>query len=368
MKKIYKKVLDEVIPYKPGKPIEEVKREIGLDEVIKLASNENPFSPSEKVLKAIAENISEVNRYPDGGCFYLRKALSEKLSISGENIVFGNGSDEVIILTLRAFLSPGDEVVISDPTFMVYKIASKIEGAELKVAPAKEFKHDLEGVLSCVTDKTKIIFIANPENPTGSYIRAKELDEFIEKLPEDVVLFMDEAYYEFASGGDYPETLSMIEKTDRNIIIARTFSKVYGLAGLRIGYALAREDIAELLNKVREPFNVNSLAQVAAVAALKDDEYVKKNVDWVKKEKQRFYDFFESVGFEYVPSRTNFILFDTARNSTELFNKLLYKGVIVRDMTAWGIKGFLRVNIGTEEENNKFISALQEVIKGMLEK
>jgi histidinol-phosphate aminotransferase len=363
MKKIWRKHLENITPYKPGKPIEEVKRELGLDKVFKLASNENPVGPSERVVEAIAGAARDINRYPDGGCFSLRKALSEKLSVSGENLVFGNGSDEVIVLALHAFVDSGDEVVVADPTFLVYHIASMVKDAKIRVVPLKDYKYDLEGMLAAITGRTKVVFIANPDNPTGSYVTQDELDSFLEKVPEDVLVFIDEAYYEYATGEDYPETLGLINREDRNVVLARTFSKAYSLAGLRIGYGLARPDIAEVLNKVREPFNVNSLAQVAALAALEDEKHIERSVSLVKEEKKRFYDFFDSLSVKYVPSRTNFVLVDTGLDSMKVFDLLLHKGIIVREMSPWKLKGHIRVNVGLKEENDAFFEAFKEAVK-----
>ena len=362
-KKFWKEHLDEINPYKPGKPIEEVKRELGLSDVIKLASNENPMSPSGKVIEAVTAAAKDINRYPDGGCFYLREALSKHLSVSGDNLVFGNGSDEVILLALHAFVDPGDEVVVADPTFLIYHIASMVKAAGLKVVPLKDYKYDLDGMFEAITEKTKVVFIANPDNPTGSYVTAEELDNFLDKVPEDVLVFIDEAYYEFATGGDYPETLDLINRKDCNVVIARTFSKAYSLAGLRVGYGIAREDIAEVLNKVREPFNVNSLAQVAAIAALGDQEYLEKAIALVKEEKEKFYALFDSLGLKYVPSRTNFTLVDTERDSGKIMEYLLKRGIIVREMSAWHLEGFIRVNIGLVEENEEFFRAFTEAMK-----
>jgi len=330
--------------------------------VIKLASNENALPPSAKAIEAIAKAAETITRYPDGGCFYLRRALSDKLSVSGDNIIFGNGSDEIIVLALRAFIQPGDEVIIADPTFLVYKIASLVESARVKEIPQKNYRYDLKAMLKALTKKTKVVFIANPDNPTGSYVTDEELKSFIESAGEQVLIVLDEAYYEFAKGGDYPETLDLIKREDRDILITRTFSKAYGLAGLRIGYGLARGDIIEVLNKVREPFNVNSLAQAAAQAALEDDEYLKASVELVLKEKEQFYKTFESLGIEYFKSRANFILVNTKRDSAKIFKYLLKRGIIVRDMTAWGLKGFIRVNIGLPKENGMFFKAFAKAI------
>ncbi|NQT32377.1 MAG: histidinol-phosphate transaminase [Candidatus Omnitrophica bacterium] len=363
MKKLWKQILDEIAPYEPGKPIEEVKRELGLDKVIKLASNESPYGPSEKVLEAIMEAAKSANRYPDGGCFYLRKALSKKLSISGEKIVFGNGSDELIILALRAFVHPGEEIIISDPTFLVYKIASRIVGADVVTVPVKDFKYDLEAIAERITPQTKMIFIANPENPTGTYISGDELKRFIEKVPKDVVVFIDEAYYEFAVGGDYPETIDLIEREDKNIIVSRTFSKAYGLAGLRLGYIMARKDLAEAVNKVREPFNINSVAQAAAITALDDTESVNSSIKLTKEEKEKLYKAFDKLDIKYIPSRTNFILIDTKRDSKKVFDYMLRSGIIIREMSAWALEGFVRVNMGLPEENEEFLRVFTEALE-----
>ncbi|MGD2279175.1 MAG: histidinol-phosphate transaminase [Candidatus Omnitrophota bacterium] len=357
MKSIGKDYLKNIDPYKPGKPIDEVKRELGLKDVMKLASNENPIGPAPGVVEAIKKASKDVNRYPDGGCFYLRKALSEKLSVSG------NGSDERIVLAIRACVGAGDEVVVADPTFLIYHIASMVQGAKLNVVPLKGYKYDLDAMLDAITPKTKVAFIANPDNPTGSYVTKDELDSFIEKVPEDVLVFIDEAYYEYAKGEDYPETLSLVKRKDRNVVIARTFSKAYSLAGLRVGYGLARPDIADILNKTREPFNVNSLAQVAACAALEDQAYMEKAVSLANEEKKRFYSTFDSLGVKYVPSRTNFILVDTGRDSVKVFEYLLRKGIIVREMSPWKLKGFIRVNVGRREENDAFLEAFKEALK-----
>lgn len=368
MKKLWKKILDDIAPYEPGRPIDEVKRELGLDKVIKLASNENPYGPSPKVLDAIMRAAENANRYPDGGCFYLREALSKRLAVPGENIVFGNGSDELIILALRAFVHPEEEVIISDPTFLVYKIGSKIVEAQIKTVPTKNFRYDLDGILEAITDKTKLIFIANPENPTGSYINEEDLERFIEKVPKDVVVFIDEAYYEFAKGGDYLETAKLIERSDKNIIISRTFSKAYGLAGLRLGYILARKDIATVVNKVREPFNINSIAQAAGIASMEDTKSLDAYIKLVTEEKKKICDAFEKMNVEYVPSYTNFILIDTKRDSKAVFEHCLRSGIIIRDMSAWALDGFVRVNVGLPEENDEFLKVFAEAIERIPEK
>ncbi|MFH1836561.1 MAG: histidinol-phosphate transaminase [Candidatus Omnitrophota bacterium] len=357
-----RKELENVVPYQPGKPIEEVKRELGLKDVIKLASNENALGPSPKAVEAMKKELERVNRYPDGGSFYLKEALSSKFSVPKENIVLGNGSDEIIILALRAFVEPGDEVIVSDPTFLVYGIASAVIGAKKIVVPARDLKYDLEAMARSITAKTKMIFIANPDNPTGTYVSDKEFNAFLEKVPDNTIVFLDEAYYEFAKSEDYPETISYTKKNDKNVIVARTFSKAYSLAGLRIGYAFARKDIAEALNKIREPFNINSIAQAAAIAALEDETYLERSIGIVMEEKKKLYDELNKLDIKAVPGETNFILIDTRRDSIEIYNSLLKKGVIVREMSPWGLKGFIRVTVGLKKENERFIKTFKEVI------
>jgi histidinol-phosphate aminotransferase len=357
------KVKDELMkvePYSPGKPIDEVKREMGLKQVVKLASNENPFGPSPLAYEALKSSIAEVNRYPDGGCYYLRKKLSSKLGVNEDELIFGNGSDELIVLSIKALTEKGDEVVIAKPTFLIYNIASTVSGLKIVTVPLKDFKYDLNQMAAKITRKTKIVFIANPDNPTGTYVDVSEVESFLETVPEDVVVFFDEAYFEYAQGGDYPDTLSYQGR--ENIITSRSFSKIYGLAGLRIGYAVSSKLIIDLMNRVREPFNVNSLAQSAALAALDDNEFVKKVKERTEKGKRMLYSELEKIGIEYIPSLTNFILVKIGKKSKVIYDRLLREGVIVRQMSAWGLDDYIRVTIGKEDENLLFISALRKVL------
>ncbi|MBF0215618.1 MAG: histidinol-phosphate transaminase [Candidatus Omnitrophica bacterium] len=362
MKRIWKKSLDEINPYIPGKPIEEVKRELGLSDVVKLASNESPLPPSPKVIEAIKREAANVNRYPDGGGFYLKKAISGKLGLPAANIVLGNGSDEVLTTLLRTFIEPGDEIVIAKPTFLMYKISAAIEGAVVREVPMIDFKYDIDGMLKALGPRTKALIIANPDNPTGTYVNIGQLERIIEELSPDILLVLDEAYYEMARGGDYPESVDYFKKGMNNLVIARTFSKVYALAGLRAGYAIMDKDIAALYDKVRDPFNVNSIAQAAAIAALEDEAYMNKVLDIIRKGKERFYSFFENMGVEFINSRTNFVLVKIGADSSPFSKALLKKGVIVRDMSAWGLDGYIRVNAGTESENDKFCQAFEEAL------
>lgn len=363
MKNRVRKNILNVKPYVPGKPIEEVQRELNLEDVIKLASNENCFGPSPKALTAMKRALKNVNRYPDASSFYLKKRTADFLGVKEENLVFGNGSDEVICLAVRAFVGEGDEVVIARPTFLIYEIISQIHNANIKLVPiTKEFKHDLKAMKAAVTDKTKIVFIANPDNPMGTYVTRKELEEFLDGLPEKVIVFLDEAYFEFANYGckDYPNGLDYLKRP--GLIIARTFSKIYGLAGLRVGYGISNPEVIGFLERVREPFNVNLLAQAAAEAALEDKAFLKKVLTHVEKEKEFLYGEFNRLKLRYVKSATNFILVDTKKDCKAVFNSLLKKGVIVRDMKAWGLDTFIRVTVGTREEDRRFVKALEETL------
>jgi len=361
MKSLVNKNILRVQPYVPGKPIEEVQRELGLKEVIKLASNENPFGPSPKVLKAISLESRHLNRYPDGQCFYLRLQLAKRLKVKPTQLIFGNGSDEIIVLAIRAFVEAGDEVVIARPSFLIYEIAAQIAGATIQDVPLKNFRYDLETMSGRITPKTKIIFIGNPDNPAGTYVTHNQLVGFLENIRRDILVFIDEAYYEFVGDNDYPNTLKLL-KEYRNLIVTRTFSKMYGLAGLRLGYGIADEEIIDCLNRVREPFNVNSLAQVAALACLKDQKYYRRIVKLLKEQKKFLYSRLSKLGLSFKESATNFILIEFKQKAEAITQALLKKGVIVRDMSPWGLENFIRVTIGTSKENKRFIEVLKEVL------
>jgi histidinol-phosphate aminotransferase len=352
----------KIKPYKPGKPIEEVRRELGVRDVAKMASNENALGPSPKAAAAAMKAVKKVNRYPDGASFYLKRKLSDKLAVKPENLVVGNGSDELIVLATKAFVDRGDEVIIAKPTFLIYEIASKISGARIKFVPLKDFRYDLEKIKKNVSPATKLIFIANPDNPTGSYVTKKEMERFFRGLRKDVVVFLDEAYFEFAaSKRDFPDGMDFLKRG--NVIVARTFSKAYGLSGLRVGYGISSRGVIECLNRVREPFNVNSVAQEAALAALDDGAFLKKTVKFTEREKEIICERLKRMGLDYIESATNFILINVKTDSTRVFKKLLRKGIIVRDMSAWGFKTYIRVTVGTQKQNIRFLKSLKEILE-----
>ena len=363
MRKLVKERILKVEPYRPGKPIDDVQRELGLKNVIKLASNETPYGPSPKVRQAIIKAVKDINRYPDGGCFYLRQALAKRHKVAPEQLIFGNGSDEVIVLALRAFVDEGDEVIIAKPSFLIYEIGAKIVGATIKSVPLNNFHYDLEGMAREVTDRTKIVFIGNPDNPAGTYISKDCLVKFLESIRKDIIVFIDQAYFEYVTAKDYPDGIDFL-KTYPNVIASRTFSKMYGLAGLRIGYAAASAEVIDILNRLREPFNINSLAQVAALACLQDQAYYRRSAKNIEKQRKYICAEVRKLGLPVKESVTNFILIDVQQKSTVISDALLKQGVIVRDMGFWGLNTFIRVTIGSEKENKIFIKALTRALAG----
>ncbi len=350
-------------PYQGGKPIEELKRELGIEgKIIKLASNENPLGPSKKAQEAIKEAASGVNLYPDGDCYYLKGKLSKRLGVERGNIIFGNGSDELIELLYRAFATgEDDEILYCYPTFVEYKIIGMSFNKKLVELPLKDFSYDIDKLLENINKNTRIIFLNTPNNPTGTIIKKSAIERVISAKEEDTLIVIDEAYYEYAiAEDDYEELLELYKH--EGVILLRTFSKAYGLAGLRIGYGIANEEIIDYLNRVRPPFNVNSVAQAAALAALDDDEHIKKSVESNKRGKEFLYREFERLGIKYVKTYSNFILFDVGEDADSVYNKLLKKGIIVRSMSGYGYRTMLRVTIGTMDENEMFIGGLREVL------
>lgn len=350
-----------LIPYAPGKPIEEVEREYGIEGSVKLASNENPLGPSPFAVKALQERLHQLHLYPDGDCFYLKRGLAAKLGVAPERIIFGNGSNELIELAVRAFMRPGDEAVMANQAFVIYRLVVQAAGGACKIVPLKDFTHDLEAISRAISPRTKIVFLANPNNPTGTIFRKREWESFIGRLTPEALLVVDEAYFEYVAAPDYPDSLSY-HGEGLSLLTLRTFSKLYGLAGLRIGYGVGAEKMIDIMHRMRQPFNVNAAAQWAALAALGDHDHVRRSLevnregmDFLKGEIAR-------LGLEQIPSQANFILVRVG-DGRKVFDELLRRGVIVRPMGAYDFPEYLRVTIGTAKENSRFISELKNIIK-----
>src|SRR5215467_5063575 len=350
-----------IAPYEPGKPIEELERELGIPDAIKLASNENPLGPSDRVQKAIAAALLTLNRYPDGSGFFLRQALAKKHGVTPEQIILGNGSNELIELLVRTFLKPGDEAVVPHPSFVVYPMIVQAAGGIRVMVMLKDYRLDLDAMARAITPLTKMVFIANPNNPTATIVTADEVERFMGRVPERTIVVFDEAYIEFALGPDFPDALAFV-KQGRKVAVLRTFSKAASLAGLRVGYGASDADAIALMNRIRQPFNVNSLAQAAALAALEDEPHVQECVRMIDTGRQFLYDEFTTLGIRYVPSRANFILVDVGRSASDIYQRLLKEGVIVRPMTPFGMESALRVTVGTPEENRRLVKALKTVL------
>ena len=351
--------IKNIKPYVPGKPIEELERELGIAHPVKLASNENPVGPSPLAVRALRKGISGLNRYPDGSCHYLSSALSGKLQIGPDEILFGNGSNEIIELAVRTFLNPGDEAIMAHPSFVVYStIVQAAKGKSIIVPLNKNLRHDLDAMASKITNRTKIIFIANPNNPTGTINTKTEMDSFMKKIPEGALVVIDEAYFEYVVSPDYADSMKYFRQ-GRDILILRTFSKIYGLAGLRIGYGIAKKELIAEMNKVRQPFNVNSPAQEAALAALDDEKHIEKSRKINERGKKYLYKEFRSLNINYAPTEANFIYMTFEDDIVnQLYNDLLKQGVIVRPMGPRAI----RVTIGLPGENKKLIEALRKIL------
>ncbi len=352
-----------IAPYQGGKPIAELAREMGLqvEDIVKLASNENPLGISPKAEEAIQEALLDIARYPDGNCFALRDAVSKKFNVAPNQIVFGNGSNDILELAARAFLVPGCETIYSQHAFAVYPLVTQAMGAKGVVVPAKNFGHDLSAMLAAITDKTRMIFVANPNNPTGTLIAKDEVFSFLKQVPKNVLVVLDEAYDEYLPAMHKSEAIGWLSEFD-NLIISRTFSKAYGLAGLRVGFGLCHADIADMMNRVRQPFNVNSLAQAAAVASLADDEFVARSYALNQAGMLQLTQGLQKLGFEYIPSFANFISIKVG-NATDYYRKLLENGVIVRPVANYEMPEYLRVSIGLFAENAKFLAVLEKIMK-----
>jgi histidinol-phosphate aminotransferase len=346
-----------ITPYSPGKPIEELERELGISGSIKLASNENARGPSPLALKVLDAAARSLHRYPDGSGHYLRRALAERWKVQPDQVILGNGSDEIITLLTKAFLEPGDEAVIADPSFPIYKIDVLAAHGKPVFVPLREYRHDLEAMARAITPRTRIVFVCNPNNPTGTYVNATMVKEFLGSIPPDVILVFDEAYYEYVTATDYPDSLALLA-SGRNIVALRTFSKIYGLAGLRIGYGLTTVEIVQHLNRIRPPFNTNSLAQKAALAALQDEQHVKESRRLNNEGRLYLTDRLQALGLAVVPTQANFLYVDVRQDGAAIFDALLRQGVIIRHLGG----NFVRVTIGLPEENRRFIEALRSVL------
>jgi histidinol-phosphate aminotransferase len=361
MKKLIKDCVYNVEQYEPGKPIEILRKELGLEgEICKLASNENPMGPSPRALEAIRNSLHESNFYPDNSCFFLREKLGTYLGVSPRNVFVGNGTTELIFLTGIAFLNPQDKIVMSESGFIMAKITAQIVNCRLVETPLKDYRHDLDCILENIDDDTKIVYLDLPMNPIGTSVGRDQFSSFMRRIPDDVLLVCDEAYYEYADRANYPQTLQLV-KEGRNVLILRTFSKLYGLAGFRVGYCVAKESFLEALWKVSPPFSVNKFAQIGAAAALDDKEHVKKTLEMNKAGKNFLYQRLQKMSVSFIPSETNFVTVDAKMDARKICEDMQKHGVIIRPLVMYGKPNFFRVTIGTPEQNQKFIEVFQNI-------
>ncbi|HKS53719.1 MAG TPA: histidinol-phosphate transaminase [Steroidobacteraceae bacterium] len=355
-------------PYIPGKPLEELEREYGIRDSIKLASNENPLGPGSRALAAIAQASREIGLYPDGSGFKLKQALARKHGCSTECITLGNGSNDVLVLLAEAFLSPQSEAVYSQYTFAVYPIAVQATGATARVAPANPdnhampLGHDLAAMAQLINERTRLVFVANPNNPTGTWVAADALKRFIAAVPEQTLVVVDEAYIEYVTEPDFPDASRWLSEFP-NLVVTRTFSKVYGLAGLRVGYALSHPAVADMVNRVRQPFNVNSIALAAALAALEDTEHLQRSIETNRAGMAQLLAGFDALGVRHLPSAGNFVMIDCARPAAPVYEAMLRQGVIVRPVGNYRLPNHLRITIGTREQNERMLAALKQALR-----
>lgn len=357
-----RKVLQEMTPYTPGKPIWEVQRELGLKEVIKLASNENPLGPSPKAIEAMTKALPELHRYPDADASKLKQVIAEAYDVEANQLIVTNGGDELITLVSEAFLDPGDEVLVPEPSFSEYRFGGTLMGAVVKNVPLKsDFSYDVAAILAAVTARTKIVYLCSPNNPTGTILTKAELEQILETLPKRVLVVMDAAYSHYTISSDYSDGVEFVRK-GYPLLVLQTFSKIFGLAGIRVGFGIAPSRIIQSIVQVKEPFNVNSLAQAAAMAAIGDQEHVKRSSQLVNEERSRLYNSLRLLGLSYIESRSNFILVELGPEAKSIYERLMAKGVIVRYGQIWGLPQHVRVSIGLPAENDRFIEVLQEII------
>lgn len=358
---ISRKCILELTPYVPGKPIEEVKRELGIDDIVKLASNENPLGPSPSALAAMKAALGNIGQYPEGSCYELRHALAEHKQVGPEMLIFGAGADEIIHYLGIALLDAGDEIVQAHPSFVQYKAAATLMDCRAHMVPLKDWTHDLEAMLDRVNEHTKMFFITNPNNPTGTMVTADAVEKVMDALPERCLLVLDEAYYEYVDDPNYTRSIDWVRQ-GRRVIALRTFSKIYAMAGLRIGYGIAPAWLIDILERVRAPFNVNSVAQVGAIASLADPDQITRSREQNQRSKQYFYAELDRMGVPYTPTQANFLWVDVLRDCKQVFTELLKRGVIVRTGDIFGCPTHIRVTTGTDDQNQRFISTLREVL------
>jgi len=353
--------IKKLTPYVPGKPLEELEREFGIVGAVKMASNENPLGPSPKALEAIKNSLTNIHRYPDADCRLLKSRLSKTFGVPEDCIIPANGSNEIIELSLKAFLKPGDEVIVPEPSFSLYsKFTQAADAVPIRVA-LKDFSIDLKAMQKVIGPKTRMIFINNPNNPTGTIIKREAFEDFLQTLPETTITILDEAYGDFLNVNDSPQGVDYVAGP-RWVITLRTFSKAYGLAGLRIGYGITSKELAQYLNKVRQPFNVNSLALVAACAALEDREHLLKTVQLVSEGLRFLYQELDRIGVKYIPSQSNFLMILVGKKCQRIYEALLRQGVIVRPLSSFGYHDYIRVTVGTAQENERFISTFKKTL------
>jgi histidinol-phosphate aminotransferase len=366
LQKLARPRIFDIEAWPAGKPVDEIMEELGLSELAMMATNENPLGPSPRAVEAMQEAIRRVNFYPDGPCLRLKSKVSGRLGIAEDMITFGNGADSCIRMVASTFVNDGDEVVMAEPTFPVYSIFTRVMGGKEVFVPLKDYTHDLQAMRKKIGPRTKLVCICNPNNPTGSIVRKAELDDFFRDLPSHVIVVLDEAYYEFVSDPENPDGLDYIND-GCNVIVMRTFSKLYGLAGLRIGYMMAGREIMSVLERVREPYMVSGLAEEAALAALDDQDFVDRVIENNRKSRSLLYRELARLGLEYVPTQTNFLLADLKTDARKVTEALLQRGFLIRPGTPWKLPTCVRITFGTEEQNAAFIQALEEVLNDVVQ-
>ncbi len=363
IERLVRTCIGKIPPYIPGKPIEEVERELGLSGVTKMASNENPLGPSKEVRQAITKALDKVSYYPDANNYYLKESLAEELGVNCDQIIIGSGLDDVNRILAETILKPADEVIIPQPTFSMYETVTLLMGAQPVLVRGEGPGNDLSALAAAVTKKTKLIFICNPNNPTGTIVKNDELREFLKGLPRNILIVIDEAYSDFADDPDYPNGIELMKEGFENIIVYRTFSKIHGMAGLRLGFAVSEPDLIRNMLKVKDPFNVNLLAQAAGLAALKSKKHVLLSKELVQMGRRLFYKELDELGIEYLPTQANFILINWGSDSKEIYQFLLQNGIIVRPTHSFGLPDYFRVTFGTAEQNDRFFRVLREGIR-----